>query len=204
MRGVPLRPDGYFFEALWTNFRVGPDAGILDWYTVMTGFLAFAALSLHGSLYVALKTDSAISNRARRVAALAWPVVVLLTVAGIWGTLYVHPGILGNFQRHPWGWCIPVIVLASLVLNVIFIARQNDLAAFLSSVAYLTAMLAGAAFAIYPNLLPSITDPAYALTIYNSQTGSYSLHVGLIWWTAGMALAVAYFVFLYSSFRRSV
>src|SRR6201981_3734983 len=26
IRGVPLRSDGYFFEALWTNWRVGPDA----------------------------------------------------------------------------------------------------------------------------------------------------------------------------------
>src|SRR5579884_3788671 len=24
IRGVPLRSDGYFFEALWTNWRVGP------------------------------------------------------------------------------------------------------------------------------------------------------------------------------------
>src|SRR5438105_13816769 len=30
VRGVPLRPDQYFFEPLWTNFRVGTDNGILD------------------------------------------------------------------------------------------------------------------------------------------------------------------------------
>src|SRR5215472_7226735 len=36
VRGVPLQADGYFFEALWTNFRVGPDAGMLDWYTILT------------------------------------------------------------------------------------------------------------------------------------------------------------------------
>src|SRR5689334_14787033 len=40
IRGVPLRPDGYFFEALWTNWRVGTDPGILDWYTVMAGVVA--------------------------------------------------------------------------------------------------------------------------------------------------------------------
>ena len=34
VRGVPLRPDQYFFEPLWTNFRVGTDNGILDWYTL--------------------------------------------------------------------------------------------------------------------------------------------------------------------------
>src|SRR6202008_2554022 len=35
VRGVPLAPDGYFFEPLWTNFQLGPHPGILDWYTVM-------------------------------------------------------------------------------------------------------------------------------------------------------------------------
>src|SRR5262249_55429184 len=154
--------------------------------------------------YVALKTGDEVSRRARRIAALVLPVVALVTVAGIWATLSVHPGILGNFQRYPLGWVIPLIVAVSLACIAAFIAKQNDLAAFLSSAAYLSAMLAGAAFAIYPNLLPSITDPSYALTIYNSQTGSYSLHVGLIWWAAGMAFAVAYFVFLYTSFHRSV
>src|SRR6201982_1609601 len=57
IRGVPLRPDGYFFEPLWTNWRVGPDAGILDWYTVIAGVVALVALTIHGALYVSLKTE---------------------------------------------------------------------------------------------------------------------------------------------------
>ena len=45
VRGVPLNSDGYFFEPLWTNFRVGPRPGILDWYTVMTGVVALVTLT---------------------------------------------------------------------------------------------------------------------------------------------------------------
>src|SRR5579872_5772333 len=33
IRGVPLAADGYFFEPLWTNWRVGAPHRILDWYT---------------------------------------------------------------------------------------------------------------------------------------------------------------------------
>ena len=57
VRGVPIGPDGYFFLPLWTNFRPGPNPGILDWYTVLGGVLALTALSLHGALYVALKAE---------------------------------------------------------------------------------------------------------------------------------------------------
>lgn len=60
------------------------------------------------------------------------------------------------------------------------------------------------AFAMHPYLLPATTQPSYGLTIYNSQAGAYSLTVGLVWWLAGVALAVGYFAFLYRSFRGKV
>jgi cytochrome d ubiquinol oxidase subunit II len=65
-------------------------------------------------------------------------------------------------------------------------------------------MLGGAAFAMYPYLLPATTNPSYSLTIYNAKTGAYSLSVGLIWWAIGIALAIGYFTFLYRSFRGKV
>src|SRR6266581_9275677 len=57
IRGVPLASDGYFFLPLWTNWRVGDQPGILDWYTVIGGVVALVALAVHGALYVAVKTD---------------------------------------------------------------------------------------------------------------------------------------------------
>ena len=38
VRGVPLGPDHYFFLPLLTNWRVGPQPGILDWYTVLSAW----------------------------------------------------------------------------------------------------------------------------------------------------------------------
>ncbi len=48
VRGVPLNADGYFFEPLWTNWRVGAQNGILDWYTVLCGVVALVTLVVHG------------------------------------------------------------------------------------------------------------------------------------------------------------
>jgi cytochrome d ubiquinol oxidase subunit II len=204
VRGVPLRADGYFFEALWTDFRVGPDPGILDWYTTLTGLLAVVALAAHGALYVALKTVGEVSARARRAATICWPGVVALTLASLIATLYIRPDILKNFQSQPAGWLIPAVVAAALIGMPVFMIGRRERAAFLCSAAYLIAMLGGAAFAMYPNLLPASSDPRFALTIYNAQTGAYSMRVGLIWWGLGMLLALAYFVFLYTSFRGKV
>jgi len=204
VRGVPLNADGYFFEALWTNFRVGTNPGILDWYTVLTGVLAMITLTVHGAHYIALKTEGDLNTRARRVASFSWLALALLTVLSLIATLYVRPQVTDNFRSRPWGWIIPVVVLASLVAMPLFLRKARDLAAFLSSTAYIVAMLGGAAFAMYPYLLPATTNPSYSLTIYNAKTGAYSLSVGLIWWAIGIALAIGYFTFLYRSFQGKV
>src|SRR4029079_16352600 len=83
IRGVPLGADGYFFEALWTDFQVGPHPGILDWYTILTGLLALATLTLHGAHYIALKTTGELCARSRAAAGLAWWAVILLSVLSL-------------------------------------------------------------------------------------------------------------------------
>lgn len=204
MRGVPLDQDGFFFEALWTDFRVGPNPGILDWYTSLTGVLALVSLTVHGALYVATKTEGTVNLRSRRAAAIGWPLLVGLTIASLAATLSVRPQVMENFVRYPWGWLIPIGAASGLGGMRLFLARGRDHAAFFSSVAYLASMLAGAAFGLYPILLPASTAASYSLTIYNARTGDYSLRVGLIWWIAGMILAVAYFIFIYTAFGGKV
>jgi cytochrome d ubiquinol oxidase subunit II len=183
---------------------VGPNPGILDWYTTLTGLLALVALSVHGAHYVAMKTDGPVNSRSRRAAALGWLALVGLTLASLIATVSVRPGVLNNFRLHSWGWIIPIVVAISLVSMRVFVSRGRDRAAFLSSTAYLAAMLGGAAFASYPILLLATTDASYSLTIYNARTGDYSLRVGLIWWLAGILLAVGYFTFVYMAFRGKV
>ncbi len=204
VRGVPLDADGYFFAALWTDFTAGPDAGILDWYTLLTAALALAALIVHGSHYIALKTLGDVEARARLIAARGWRALVLLTVASLPATLYVRPALLNNFFAHPWGWIIPAAAVAALAVMPYFHRRRRDLAAFLCSALYLAGTITGAAFALYPVVLPSSGDPAYSLTVYNSKAGSYSMNVGLVWWLLGITLAVLYFVMVYRLFRGKV
>src|SRR5450432_1619196 len=72
VRGVPLDSAGEFFLPLWTNFGLGPNVGILDWYTVLVAIAAFLTLLEHGALWVALKTDAEIARRSRQAARTAW------------------------------------------------------------------------------------------------------------------------------------
>jgi cytochrome d ubiquinol oxidase subunit II len=204
VRGVPLNAEGYFFEPLWTNFQVGANNGILDWYTVIIGVVALVTLVVHGSLYLATKTDGELNVRARKIALALWTVQALLTIASLAATLFVRPGVLMNFGKWPVGYLIPAVVVGSLVYLFIAQRQRNDKAAFLASCGYIIGMLVGAAFALYPNVLPASTDPGLSLTIFNTAAGAHGLRVGLVWWGMGMTLAICYFVFIYRMFRGKV
>jgi cytochrome bd ubiquinol oxidase subunit II len=204
LRGVPLQSDRFFFEPLWTNFRPGPQPGILDWYTVLGGLTALVALAVHGATYVALKTTGVVNVRARGVAVMFWPMLLVAVVAALAGTIAVRPRILDNYRAYPMAVAIPVVVFTALIAMRVFLGRGGDRNVFLSSAAFLVAMLAGAAVAQYPVLLPSSSDPRLDLRIADAAAGPHSLRIGLIWWTGGMLLAVAYTGFIYRSFRGKI
>jgi cytochrome d ubiquinol oxidase subunit II len=206
VRGVPLDENGYFFEPLWTTFS--PHAahpGILDWYTVLTGAIALVALATHGANYVATKTEGDVQARARGVAGGGATLLAVLTLASIPATLWARFALLDNFRAHPVGLVFPIAVTVSLGAMVCFSSMRHDRAAFVASAGYIVSMLGGAAFALYPTLLPATTDPATrSLTVENAAAAPYGLAVGLVWWTLGFALALGYLTFLYRSFRGKV
>jgi cytochrome d ubiquinol oxidase subunit II len=204
IRGVPIGEDSYFFLPLWTNWRVGPSPGILDWYTVIGGVLALIALSVHGALYLVTKTENALQLRARKAVSILWLPLVLLTIVSLVATMVVRPQTLNNYTAHPIAFIIPVGVVASLLALFFFSRQGKDKPAFMASVSYLTLMMVGAAFGLYPTLLPSSSDPTRDITIAKSLTGLHALNVGLVWWTFGMLLATGYFVLVYTMFRGKV
>ncbi len=130
VRGVPLNADGYFFEPLWTNWRVGEQNGILDWYTVICGVVALVTLVVHGSLYLATKTEGDLNLKARKVASVLWPVQVLLTIFSLIATVYVVPHVLDNYSKWPIGYLVPVVVVGSLAYLYFAHSRRNEKGAF--------------------------------------------------------------------------
>jgi cytochrome d ubiquinol oxidase subunit II len=201
IRGVPLKADHYFFEPLWTDFRVGPNPGILDWYTCLGALLALLALAMHGALFLNLKSEGNLQNRARRLAMLLWVAVVLLTITETMATLLLFPALKKNYAHYP-EWCIiPIIVAGGLMLIVYFLAKRQDAQALYASGAFLGAMVVGAAVGLYPTVLPATGDARYSLTIYEAAASGESLRLGLYWWIPGIAIAITYFVFVYRMFR---
>lgn len=204
IRGVPLDAAGNFFEPLWTDFSpFSAHPGILDWYTLLIGLLALAALILHGANYISVKTQGPLYERTRRCAALAWWATLVLTILSSLATYIVQPHIRTSFIARPWGVIFPLLALAGLVGTRYWNERRQDLLAFWASSAFIFGLLTSAACGLYPNVLPAV-NPAHSLTITNAAASTYSLSVGLIWWALGILLAVISLVFTYRLFWGKV
>jgi cytochrome d ubiquinol oxidase subunit II len=203
VRGVPLDASGYFFEPLWTNFRLGDETGILDWYTILVGALAMLALMMHGGLWVQMKTSGAVNERAAKLVARAWWCVLALTAVVTAMTFQIQPQVKSNFARWPVGIIFPVLAVGGIAGVLFELRKGEERKAFLASCAYLAGMLTSVVFGVYPMVLPA-RNPMYSLTLTSAKAADYGLRIGLAWWILGIILAAGYFTYVYRSFTGKV
>ncbi len=195
VRGVPLRETGNFMEPLWTDFRVGAETGILDWYTLLVAATALSFLAFHGAAWLALKTEAELATRARRVASFAFVPALVLALATAGVTPEVQPQIRVNLARYPAGSLLPLFTFAALVAARLLL-RPRPLLAFLASGAQLFLGVVSAAFAVFPHALAA-RNANYHLELARAAADDRMLRTMLAWWIPGMLLVVGYSVFSY-------
>ncbi len=200
VRGVPLDDKGVFFEPLWTDFRVGRETGILDWYTVLVGVTAALALAHHGSLWLLCFADGEVGRRAGRLAGVLWvllvPALVLTTAATC--SVGAHAG--ESLDARPLGMALPAAAAVALVVSFVR-RRDRPAAAFAASALFLAAMFATAGMTIYPHILPA-RDPALGLSIHAAAAPHPALVTGLIRWIPGVLIACGSFAWTYRRMPR--
>jgi cytochrome d ubiquinol oxidase subunit II len=204
VRGVPVDQTGLFAMPLFTDFWPGNEPGIFDWYTTLVGLFTLCVLTGHGALYLVWKTTGPIQIRSRAWAYRAWLTVLPLWLAVTLATVWLRPDNFTNLIARPWSIAFVLLMVGGLGGVFYFLWRGRELAAFLSSSCFLLGLLAATMTGNYPVWLRSTINPDYSLTAANTAADSYGLRVGLIWWIIGIALATAYFVYLFWSIRGKI
>jgi cytochrome d ubiquinol oxidase subunit II len=124
----------------------------------------------------------------------------LVTLATVW----IQPTIFTNLLNRPWLLVFVLLMIGGLCGVFRFLKREQELAAFLSSSAFLLGLMAAAMAGNYPIWLRSTLDPAHSLTAANAAAESHALRVGIVWWVIAMILAAGYFIYVYRSVRGKV
>jgi cytochrome d ubiquinol oxidase subunit II len=199
IRGVPLSTDGKFFLPLWTDFQVGEQTGILDWYTILVGLAAVAALTYHAALWLHWRTDSVVRQRVTNTIPLIFVLLLILWIGTIAASIIVQPVLTENFHARPWGLVFPIASFLAIFASLFLHRRQMAGAAFLTSALSLYAMICSAAAGLYPYVLPA-SMAQRGLTVFQVASSPESMTLALYWWIPGMSLVGVYTYFVYSKF----
>ena len=183
--GVPINADKQFTGNLLT---------LLNPYALLGGLTTLSLFALHGALFLGLRTSGELRERAIKLAAtLSIPTLVIAACFAVWTQLADGAG---------WTW-VAVLVAALGLIGATRAAYQGR-----EGVGFaLTSLVIAAAVvlifgSLFPDVMPSSTDPAFSLTVKNASSTHYTLVV--MTWVAALLTPVVllYQGFTYWVFRR--
>jgi cytochrome d ubiquinol oxidase subunit II len=193
VKGVPIGEDMNFQGGLLT---------LLNPFALLGGLVAVIVFTLHGAIFLSLRTTGEIHVRAHAVARrLWWPAAAVLLVFSLMGrtqtdlfedTLGVVPGTL------------PTMAIMSFIAAYAFMSFRMDGWAFVATGSTIIMATVVAFQGLFPRVMPSSIDSSYDLTIYNAASSQFTLQVMLIVATVFVPIVLAYQGWSYWVFRQRV
>jgi cytochrome d ubiquinol oxidase subunit II len=195
MKGVPLNERGIFIGRFLD--QVSP-------YAVLVGLLTVAMFTMHGAIYLYLKTEGDLQDRIRH-----W----VWTAFGLFLVLYVFTTILtlvtvrrstANFETYPWAWSVVLLNILAIanIPRAMYLGRPGQ--AFASSCGTIAAFVFLFGIALFPNLITSNPEPANSLTIYTAASSPKTLGIMALIAAIGVPFVLTYTAVVYWTFRGKV
>lgn len=197
VRGVTVDEQGEFFAPLWTDFGVGREVGILDWYTVLIGVTAVVLVARHGALRLAVRAEKQeVAERARHVAERLLPPAAIIPAVATFATFRIQPNVVAGLTARPW---TAVLGLLPIVATAVSARAPSEERRFRASSVILVSLFACACVGVYPYGLLA-RDPTMSVLARDAAADAYGLGMGLAWWLPGMLLVVAYSTYAHRRF----
>lgn len=195
LQGMPIGADREF-AGNWVEF-INP-------FAILTGLTTLALFMMHGSIYLALKTEGRLFAKMTRIVKNTTIFFVLCFSILSISTLLFFPHLSEKFRDLPILFGIPILALLSIANLTRLVNRKRYRQAFFFSALSVSLLLILVAIPLYPNIIISTSDPAHSLTVYNSAASTKSLKIMLTFAAIGVPLVIAYTTFVFWTFRGKV
>ena len=225
LQGVPFEMD-LFMRSTYT----GSFWQLLNPFALLAGVVSLCMLTMHGAVFLQLRTEGILNQRARKAVRLFGLVfIAAFIVAGIWQYSAVEgyrivsmpdPGTLltpldktvalaagawqDNFARWPLTISAPVAVFVGALLALLLSAAGRPGFAFIFSGISLAGVIMTAAVAMFPFVMPSSTVPNVSLTAYDAVSSHKTLNVMFIAVVLFLPIVIAYTGWVYRVMRGKV
>ncbi|WP_136707150.1 cytochrome d ubiquinol oxidase subunit II [Agromyces sp. H66] len=187
VQGVPLDEDHNYTGTLFD---------LLNPYALLGGLTTLLLFFTYGAVFVSLKTEDGLRERARRLASRSGLLTVVVAAGFLAWTGLAH----GTF----WFWVLAAIAALTLIGAWLANARGAEGTAFTLLAITVASAVAALFAALFPDVMPASNDPANSLTVANASSSAYTLTV--MSWLAllVMPLVLAYQGWTYWIFRKRV
>ncbi len=190
LRGVPINSKMQF---------VGSFFDLLSPYAILGGVTTLLLFTLHGALYLTLKTEGELAQRARHIAKRVglFAILVVLILAGM---TYVQTDLFASI-----GAGITLVLSAlALVTTLLFTSKGKGGRAFIASSLTILLITTSVFWGLFPRVMVSSLKPEWSLTIYNASSSPYTLKIMTIIALTMVPIVLAYQGWTYWVFRKRV
>ena len=196
VRGIPINEQG--------DVSITSILDLLNPFALLVGLTTIVMVTMHGALYLNLKTEGALQERVQRVVPVAMVVfAVLAALTGAAVFLNQDP-ISDAYLANPWRFIFPIAAAAAFGGAWIMFQRRREALALALSGGVIALLLVSVGAGLYPNLLISTTDPAFNMTTANAASADNTLTILLIVAIIGIPFVLAYTSGVYYFFRGKV
>ncbi len=193
--GIPLDAQGNFNGSFWS---------LIHPYSVLVGLCTVALFTMHGSIYLVLKTEGPLQQQIREWTRSTIIAFVLFYITTTMFTLLYVPHMTDTIRANPWLFLVALVNMLAIANIPREIFNGREMRAFLSSCAAVIALLLLFGIGSYPNLIYSNPLPGNSLTIYNAASSPKTLQIMLIIAICGVPMVLAYTASIYWIFRGKV
>ena len=185
--GLPIDAQKEYTGNLFTLLN---PVGLIGGLTTMALFLT------HGAIFIALKTEGDIRHEARALSLKTGAVAAVLAVI-LLVSVNVSTGSLAS-------WISAVVAAVALLAGLSAAFRAREGWAFIGTFVAIGAAVATLFLALFPDVMPSTTNPAFSLTTTNAS--STELTLTIMTWVAAIftPIVLTYTAWTYWSFRKRI
>ncbi len=191
LRGLPLDSQMNFTGNFFT---------LLNPYALIIGLTGFSMLLTHGAIWILLKSNGELAEKAKGWANTSWLAYLILFILASLFTFIGKSERMANFGSSIILWIIPLLALVFIIGTKIFLSRENFGKAFTFSSLSILSLWGIVGASIFPNIVPALDDASKSLTIMNASSSQLTLTVMLIMAIIGVPIVLIYTIWAYKKF----
>ena len=173
-------------------------------YALITGLFAIALCTMHGAIYLHMKTEGEAHQIVHRWINLTITFFMVCFIIVSMATFRVASHMMDPFINKPILMILPLLAILSISSIPVQIKREKAGWAFISSCFSILLLLSLYHLGTFPYIVYSPVNPENSLTIYNAASSEKTLKILLLIVLIGVPLVLAYGFWVYRVFRGKV